>query len=144
MSERNAYSCTVTSRGQFSLGVLIALGLVGAGIALHWPPWASLPAGVIVVVAAVQVSIVIGQGPWGTAGRRISLGSVRRAEIRELSWPEVFGLGMPLHWYTIRQSVRPGATLELELTANEHIRVSVLDARAALGALGPATTDGVR
>lgn len=124
---------------------LVVLLLSGAGAE------ASTVGAVVVALAALaaarQLATVrltisacgVGLG-MGLAGRTrwIALADVVDARRGSLSWPQVYGLGLPLHRRTTRATVRRGPTLVLQIGGGrdtEQLRISTADPGSALRVL---------
>jgi hypothetical protein len=99
-----------------------------------------------VLLGAGQVQV--GHGLSGGYGYAIPAARVAGAEAITLTWPQVFGFGLPTGPRDVRMTVRPGPTLVLTLDDGVRVRVSVPDPALAAhflthvsdgGAPGPAT-----
>ena len=138
MTAAHAYTSTVTSRALVVASVVVGalVGLVpfllgapapyaivvGAGGGL-----AACAAGVHLATVRLAVGngrILLGQGPWRWPKRAVPFDLVTRADMEDLSLPQVFGLGIPFNRPTTRMTVRPGLALVLSLTSGEVVRVS--------------------
>jgi hypothetical protein len=140
---RRAYSSTVVAPGHLAACAVLAAALLSCGIAFlpAGAAAATAVAAAVIVLTGLQMATVrlmagpgyvrVSQGPWGRPGRVIPAGAVRDARVRQLSFLQIFGIGVPFRWKTTRLTVRPGATLELVLSDGECIRVSTPDPAAA-------------
>lgn len=142
---QRAYTSTAVGRAQLVLGLVLAAGIGVVTLLAGAPAWVTAVGTVVVALAALHLSvvrlsigagrIVVGQGPWNRGARVIPAESVVSAAGETLRWPQVFGLGERFHRKTERLTVRPGATLSLQLTSGEHLRISTQDPGAALALL---------
>ena len=143
------YDETIVARSQIAVSVAIAviLAVVLVGIRASLWPFAIIVliivAGAGVYLAGVSVHanrtyVEIGQGRREREPRYISNDEIFAASAAELSWSQVFGVGLPRADKTTRFTVRPGATLVLELLSGEVVRISTPDPARALAVLGRA------
>jgi hypothetical protein len=148
--QREAYTDTVVGPAQLGLALLGAAAVVAASALLAAPPWPVAAALAVVFVAVglhlatVRLTagadrVLLGQGPWGRPGRWIDVADVVSCSAMAVTWPEVFGVGLPFHRLTTRMTVRPGPALHLVLRDGEHIRISTTDPDTAVRIL---TGDG--
>jgi hypothetical protein len=135
MSEpRRAYSSTVTSRWHLAVGLALSIAVVILMLALGSGPWLAIGAAVACIATAAFVStvrlmvgngrIVLGQGPLARPRRSIAVADVVSATTADLTWSQVFGLGVPRRGRATRMTVQPGPTLVLVLASREEIRIS--------------------
>lgn len=142
-----AYTSTVVAPVQVAIAAALAVGVAALCI-VFGVAWAGAAAAVVIVVVGVHEStvrfsigsrhIVLGQGIWSLRSRVISTDRVVQSWSTSLSWPQVFGLGVPFHTRTSRLTVRPGPTLCLVLAGGEHLRISTSDPNLARALLPPA------
>ena len=85
--------------------------------------------------------IVLGQGPWRWPKRSVAFELVTRAEMADLSLPQVFGLGAPFKRLTTRMTVRPGLALVLSLAGGEVVRVSTPRPELAIALINRASPE---
>jgi hypothetical protein len=115
---------------------------------------ASLGAGaVLCVIVSVHLATVrltlsadgvgVGAGIRGHT-RWISAAEIRAAEATELSWPAVFGAGLPWSWRSTRLTVRAGRTLALWLASGERVWISTTDPATAAAVLARTPSTGMR
>lgn len=149
MAQRKAYTSTVTEWKSAVGGTLVALaiGAVVVLLARSSTTGIGITLGVIALfggAAAVHVATVrlsvsadgvgIGAGVRGRT-RRIPADTIAWSEAVRLSWPQVFGIGLPVRRLTTRLTVRPGATLALRLQSGERIWISTPDPATAAAVL---------
>lgn len=148
------YDETILATSQLAVSAAIALvlALVLIGIRPSLWPFAIIVflavGGVGVYLAGISVVatrtyVEIGQGRRERNPRRISNDEIVAASAAELTWGQVFGVGLPRiagTTRTTRMTVRPGPTLVLELGSGEVVRVSTPDPARALAVLGRAGT----
>ena len=144
MSEATrAYTSTVVAPGHLAAAVVLGAG-VAAIVADVGPVWIAVGVALVVILAGVQLSvvraafgperIVTGHGWWGR-GQVIGAREVVSAVAADLTWPQVFGIGLTTARRTARYTVRPGPTVSLRLRDGELVRISVDDPGTALGVL---------
>ncbi|MBE7189387.1 hypothetical protein [Jatrophihabitans endophyticus] len=144
------YSETLVAGSQLITSVVIALILAVVLVGIRTSLW---PFAIVVFVAvgaagvylagvsvtATRTYVEIGQGRGERTPRRISNDEIVAASAAELTWAQVYGVGLPRGDRTTRSTrytVRPGATLVLDLTSGETVRVSTPDPLLALAVLG--------
>lgn len=79
---------------------------------------------VMCTVNAREVGYRCGPGRW----RRIPVGSIRRAENRQVGPLAIVGTGVPGHRQQARHIIGAGHVLHLELTTGEHVWLSTTGA----------------
>ncbi|CUU60575.1 hypothetical protein Ga0074812_14253 [Parafrankia irregularis] len=159
MSSEDVYTSVVTGWRSAFAGVVgsmcvtaVALGLAGIS-----GPTFEAALGAIAVVSAGLAGrlatarlLISGDGVRVGAGLRGRARWIPRERIASigtahLSWPAVFGVGLPLSRLMTRLTVRPGPTVTLSLTSGERLWISAANpasAAALLAAFGVPSTAG--
>lgn len=142
---RRAYTCTVVAWLPAGIAALVAIG-VAAGVLLVTGVSAIAAAVAVAVVAlcAVSVGLHLGSVRLAVSAIGVSVGSgltgrsrwipgdqITHVQVARLTWPQVYGFGLPLTWRLTRMSVRAGPALRLWLHSGEQLWVSAADARRA-------------
>lgn len=140
-----AYTSTVVAPLHLAAAIVVGAGLVVLA-ALSGPAWLAAAIGVLMIVVGVHMSVarcavgsdrvIAALGVWGR-GRVFPLSAIAEANASDLSWPQVFGIGVRTPRRTTRLTVRPGPTLCIRLRDGEIVRISVNDPDAALSLLNP-------
>jgi hypothetical protein len=151
----------VTSWLSVAIGVLGSLAIAAViFITSGTPSAAAMPALAAVAVAAVLVGLRLGSvrltvSPigvsvgFGLRGRTrwIPAEQLTHAQATRLTWPQVYGLGLPQSWRLTRMTVKAGPTLRLWLHAGEQLWITTADASRAAALLSdqsPHVTEATR
>jgi hypothetical protein len=145
---RQAYTSTVVA--PIHLAVALVVGAAPVVLtAASGPLWLAAAVGVVMLATGLWLSVVrcalgpervvAAPGLWGR-GRVVATSNIADVSTCDLSWPQVFGLGVRTRWRTTRLTVRPGPTLCLRLRDGEIMRISIDDPCAALRVLSPAVS----
>ncbi len=155
MTRLTIYTSTVTSwrtavgaalaAGALSAAILLIVGSTGAQFAVAFGPVVLLGLLVSVHLATVRLTVSadgvgIGSGIRGRT-RWIPANEITAAGTTQLSWPAVFGAGLPVAWRSTRLTVRAGRALALRLASGERVWVSTPDPDAATALLGAIDSD---
>ena len=84
----------------------------------------------------------VGHGPLGGYEYAIPAARVAEARVTTVTWPQVFGFGLPTGQRDIRMTVRPGPTLVLTLDDGVRMRISVPDPALAARLLTATPAEG--
>lgn len=120
----------------------------GALVATGIPARATTTALIIVAVIVVPFGVHLGSVRSATSAAGIAVGSGLRGRTRwiareqigdcrtvPISWPQVYGFGLPQAWRQTRMTVHAGPTLWLWLRSGEQVWISVTDAGLAADVL---------
>jgi hypothetical protein len=158
MTRRTGYTSTVTS-WRSAIGATVsamaiaavaelAAGSSGPRLAISLGVIALLGGAAALHLATARLSVSatgvgIGAGVRGRT-RWISADAISHGEPVRLSWPQVFGIGLPVRRRTTRLTVRAGAALALRLQSGERIWISTPDPTAAMSVLDMTTPDNTK
>lgn len=143
------YSETTVAPAQIAtsvaIGVILAVIVVGVRLSL-WPfaiiVFVALSAAGVYLagtgISATRTYLEISQGRRERDPRYISNDEITVIAAEQLTWSQVYGIGLPRADKNTRLTVRPGPTLMVELRTGEVIRVSAAEPERVIATLGRA------
>jgi hypothetical protein len=152
---RHAYSCRVLVGPAVRVASALcaaAFGVAAAATGATAGRVGLLVAGVSILAVTAWLGTVrvllgagrvpVGYGLAGGYGYAIPASRVAHAEATTVTWPQVFGFGMPVGPRDVRMIVRSGPTLVLTLDDGARVRISVPDPALAARLLTQPPAEG--
>ncbi len=140
---RRAYTSTVVGWAPLALVLLVAVAVAAVLLAVDATWWVPTATVVVLLLVGLQASVVrlsIGGGVltarMGSFVRhRVPVSAIEETTVRDLRLREVFGIGLPLHAWSVKMAVRPGPTLLLR-SGRTWLRISTAHPEDAIDTIG--------